>query len=102
MIKNIIVSIIVVWLKDIRRYIWNILILFDQAVNVIFGPLLNMILRPKKSKFGDPDETLSSVMGKNVQDNECVGCKLICKLLHLIDKDHCVNNVERDRGFDAY
>jgi hypothetical protein len=84
-----------------KRYIWNLLILLDQGINVIFGPLLNIILRPITARFGDPDETLSSVMGKNVQDNECVGCKLICKILNKIQAKHCVISIEADRGLNA-
>lgn len=76
-------------------YIWNILIWLDQGVNVLLSPLLNLLLRPKH-KFGDPDETLSSVFGKNKAD--CKACFLICMVLHLLDKKHCERSIEWDEG----
>ena len=80
-------------------YIWNILVSIDQLINVVLGPLLNVLLRPV-DKFGDPDETLSSVFGKNVQRGTCKGCYIICRILHLIDPDHCNKSIEKDEGFN--
>jgi len=67
-----------------KKYIWNILISIDQFVNTLFG--------------GDPDETLSSRMGKN--KTNCRVCYFICKLLSLIDKRHCEKSIELDEGKD--
>lgn len=80
-----------------RNYLWRVLIWLDQGVNTVFGPLLNFTLKPNV-KFGDPDETLSSVFGKNVESGHCKGCYYICKVLHLFDPGHCENNIERDEG----
>jgi len=77
------------------NWFWNILISIDQFFNVLLAPLLNLILRPS-ARFGDPDETLSSVFGKNGE--ECKACYFICKLLHLIDPQHCERSIESDRG----
>lgn len=41
----------------VKRYIWNLLIAIDQLFNALL--------------FGDPDETLSSRMGKRAR----LGCK---------------------------
>jgi hypothetical protein len=83
-------------------YFWNLLLILDQTVNAVFGPLLNLILRPESSaRFGDPGETLSSVFGKNVKAGACAGCKLICKLLNLIQKGHCPDSIETDEGSRA-
>jgi hypothetical protein len=46
--------------------------------------------------LGYPYETLSSVFGKNGE--ECKACHFICKLLHLIDPQHCERSIESDRG----
>ncbi len=77
------------------NWFWNMLISIDQFFNVLLSPLLNLILRPS-ARFGDPDETLSSVFGKNGE--ECKACHFICKLLHLIDPQHCERSIESDRG----
>lgn len=80
-----------------KAYIWNVLIWIDQGGNVIFAPLLNCFLRPVV-RFGDPDETLSSVFGKNVSTGSCLGCKVMCKVLHWLDPNHCAKSVEADEG----
>lgn len=67
-------------------YVWNLLIALDQLLNTLLA--------------GDPDETLSSRMGKYVQRGRgWLPCQL-CKLLDWLfkDKDHCINNIEPDEG----
>ena len=68
----------------IRKYFKNILISIDQLVNSLFG--------------GDPDETLSSRMGKH--EGNCKICFYICMVLNLFQKDHCVKSIEKDEGKD--
>ena len=79
---------------NITKYFWNVLIWIDQGVNVIFAPVLSLIFKP--AKFGNPDETLSSVFGK--YSDQCIWCFRICRLLHWIDKDHCSKSIELDEG----
>lgn len=67
-----------------KQYFWNILISIDQLANTLLG--------------GDPDETISSRAGKYARRGRgWVPCQL-CKLLNLIDKDHCIRNIEEDEG----
>ncbi|RLA19250.1 MAG: hypothetical protein DRQ56_05815 [Gammaproteobacteria bacterium] len=77
-------------------YFWNVLIWIDQGVNTWFAPLLNFVLDSKK--FGDPDETLSSVFGKEVRSGNCKTCYYICRMLHWIDPGHCKKSIEDDEG----
>lgn len=65
-----------------KEYLWNLLISVDE--------LFNTALK------GNPDETISSRMGKQVRDGKCRGCYYICRLLHIIDKDHCKKSIEED------
>lgn len=67
-----------------KRYIINILIGIDQLCNAILG--------------GDPDETISSRMGKHVAKHDNLLCNLICTILNLIDPNHCIKSIEKDRG----
>lgn len=67
------------------RYFWNVLIAIDQLCNAV---LLG----------GDPDETISSRMGKHVAKHDCPFCNFLCGLLNLIQKDHCVKSIEKDEG----
>ena len=79
----------------IKKYIFNLLISIDQLANTILG--------------GDPDETLSSRMGKMVvrwrvgSTKSQLRYKLavaICWLLNKIDPDHCNKSIEHNEGDD--
>lgn len=73
---------------EIKRWFWNVLIAFDQLGNAILG--------------GDPDETLSSRLGKVVARNADKNnlAWLICWALDKIDPDHCQKSIEADEGKD--
>ena len=72
----------------------------DQLANTIAYPILNLFLGNGSYKFGHQDETLSSVMGKNVRSGHCKGCYFICKDLNVIEfwktYDHCERVIEDD------
>ena len=75
------------------RYFWNILISIDQFVNTVFG--------------GDPDETVSSRIGKWLYlPHTTFKWKVaygICRVLHVLDKNHCIKSIEEDEGqFDLF
>lgn len=72
------------WFGKMKRYIWNLLISIDQLFNALL--------------VGDPDETMSSRMGKRVIKKNCKLCKVICRLLDLFEKDHCYKSIEKDEG----
>ena len=65
----------------VKRYFWFLFIAIDQLINTILG--------------GYPDETLSSRMGKRPH---CPVCRFVCRLLDIIDKDHCQKSIEWDEG----
>lgn len=65
-----------------KRYFWNLLISVDQMLNALLA--------------GDPDETLSSRMGKRVAT--CAVCKTLCDFLDRIDYRHCQKSIELDEG----
>jgi len=71
----------------IKKYFWNILVSLDQFVNTLLG--------------GDPDETISSRMGKAIKEGRCRGCYIICRILHLFDSSHCMKSIEEDEGADG-
>ena len=64
-----------------RKYIWNLLVSLDQHVNVILG--------------GKPDETISSRAGKAVEEGK-TWAVILCRVLHVFDKNHCAKSIERD------
>lgn len=69
-------------MKEVKQYFWNLLISIDQLGNALLA--------------GNPDETLSSRMGKAVRDGRCIGCYWICRFLHVLDKNHCQKSIEDD------
>lgn len=77
----------------IKKYLVNILISIDQFFNTILG--------------GDPDETISSRLGKCKEKGNRF-CILTCKLLTkafsrfgIETKEHCIEAIEVDEGSDA-
>lgn len=79
-------------------YIKKVFVAIDQLLNTILGPLLNLVLNPRTHKFGNEDETISSVLGKNVRDGSCFFCYYICRILHVFDRNHCKKTIEEDEG----
>lgn len=75
-------------LKKVKKYFWNILISIDQLFNTIL--------------FGDPDETISSRLGKWLdlpKDSwKYKVASVICYFLRKIDSNHCRKSIENDEG----
>jgi len=80
-----------------KTYISNLGTAISQFLNVLFAPILNIVFSGS-NKFGYPDETMSSVLGKNIRDNNCILCNFVCFFLRLIDKSHCKKSIENDEG----
>lgn len=64
------------------------------AFNVLYGidQLYNAVLA------GDPNESVSSRMGKAIEQGRCRLCRPVCWLLDRIDPGHCTRWIERDEG----
>ncbi len=43
--------------------------------------------------FGSPDETISSRAGRCAKKGGNRPCYWLCRLLHLVDKDHCEKSI---------
>lgn len=69
----------------IKKYIHNILVSLDQFGNTILG--------------GDPDETISSRVGKNYHDTFFE--TFINFLFQVKTENHCVEAIETDEGSNA-
>jgi len=74
-------------MKAITKYLWNIAFAVDQLINAIF--------------LGDPDETISSRIGKMIRrGTEGWIPRKLNWLLDKIDKNHCRDAIEEDEGKD--
>lgn len=76
-----------------KGYFMSTAINLDRFGNYEFRSLLNaLLIQPhSQSRFGDFEETISSVLGKNLQAKTLTGAgRLLVRVLDFIDKDHCV------------
>ncbi len=82
---------------NLNKYFLKIAISIDQLGNVVFKHFWNLALLKKGGHlFGDEDETISSVLGKNqIKDKLNIVGKMLAGLLDLIDKDHCKRSIEQ-------
>jgi 8-oxo-dGTP diphosphatase len=80
------------------RYFYTCALAVDQLGNAVMKDLLNDLLVCKSGyKFGNPDETISSVLGKNEESNTLsrIG-KILTWKLNKIDRDHTKRSIESD------
>jgi hypothetical protein len=68
--------------KTVKLYLLNNLVGTDQACNALYG--------------GDPDETISSRVGKDEDSN--IVAKWVSKFLDLFQKNHTKLVIEADEG----
>ena len=69
----------------IKKYLLNILLAIDFLGNALTG--------------GDPEETISSRMGKKrAKGKECKICKVLCKFLDWLDPRHCADAINPNEG----
>lgn len=66
-----------------KRYLVNLAILLDEALNALTG--------------GDPGETVSSRAGKALREGRHWAC-ILCRFLDLFQKDHCLKSINPDDG----
>lgn len=84
-------------IKAINDYFFQIAVAIDQLGNVIAAPFLNHVaITPDGDKFGNEDETISSVLGRN-HTNQPRTFRLLGRsmryYLDLIEHNHCVNSI---------
>ena len=74
----------IIWNK-IWKWFLNILLALDFLGNALTG--------------GDPEETISSRIGKKrVKGKDCVICRFLCKFLDWLDPRHCRDAIDYSEG----
>ena len=76
-------------------YFRNLAVGIDRFGNYQFRTLFNALFRLENGyKFGNFNETVSSVLGKNQRDNTLskIGWLLV-NILDFIDENHCLNSI---------
>ncbi len=72
-------------MQSIKQYIWKVLLALDQLGNTIL--------------LGDPDETISSRLGKDAIAADCRFCMFMCKILAKFDNNYCRKAIEYDMRY---
>jgi hypothetical protein len=80
------------------KYMYKVALAIDQLGNVVCARLFNFFLIDADGyQFGNEDETISSVLGKNKRANTLtLFGMLLDMLLELIDKNHNIEAIEED------
>ena len=84
---------------SLYQYFKDIAISIDQLGNVVCSELFFILLITcySRNMFGNPDETISSVLGKNQRDNTLTLLgKLIVWVLDIVDENHSEKAIEDD------
>lgn len=81
-----------------NSYFHDTAISLDQLGNVVCQHLFNLILIKKNGiRFGNPDETISSVLGKNNRDKTLTKLgQFFANLLNKLDKGHTDNAIDEN------
>lgn len=89
-------ALIKLFLKGTKKYFFSIAVSIDQTGGVVCQHLFNdLMVKPNGHRFGNEDETISSVLGKNKATGTLYGIgKALSWLLNAIDKNHVENSIE--------
>ncbi len=97
------VELVMVWKYESRKHLsdfWlKIAVSIDQLGNTVCATLFNLVLIKYYShlRFGNPDETISSVIGKNKINKSLTRAgRWLDWVLDALDDDHSIKNIESD------
>ena len=84
--------------RELNYYQKNIAISFDQLGNCIGSHIFNAIMIENKGhRFGNVDETISSVLGKNRLSNTLLPAgKVLAYILNKLEPNHTDKAIESD------
>lgn len=86
--------------ENVSAYLRTVAVSVDQLGNVVCKDLLDLTLIKKQGyRFGNPDETISGVLGKNqnLKTLTAIG-RVLNYVLSLIEKDHSIKSIEEDEN----
>ena len=84
--------------KRLSNYFYDMALSIDQLGNVACKELFNdaLILHSSENKFGNPDETISSVLGKNKRDGSLTKAgRILSNILDKLDKNHVTKSIDQ-------
>jgi len=108
------------WYVSMANYIFDMAYAVDQFGNVMMAPLFNILFMKKEViliynlessikeqfidlRFGDPDETISSCLGRNYLTRNLTWTgKAMFVILDKIDPNHCIDAIEEKELYNLY
>ena len=80
------------------EYLWHLATSIDQTLNACLSFVLNDFMRlPRGTNYGNIDETISGVTGKNQLSNTLTWFgKAVNWFLSKLEKDHSIKSIEND------
>lgn len=87
--------------RELSDWFFRVSVSLDQLGNVVGDELFNKVLIKKLglSDFGNEDETISSVLGKNYLANNLTKAgEILRRILYFLDKNHSVKAIEKDEN----
>lgn len=80
------------------KYLFNLAFALDKLGNAVLGVVMNDVLKKKNGhKFGNYDETISYVLGRNKFTGTLTGFgRLIAWILNKIDPEHVEKAVKNE------
>lgn len=81
---------------ELDGHLYKCAVANDQHGNTFLAKIFNdWLIKPGGHKFGNPDETISSVLGKNQLRNKLsLPGRMLNWLLDKIEKDHSIKSIE--------
>lgn len=71
------------FLRALWQYVWNWVDILDRMGNVAL--------------FGDPRQSISGRMGRNVEAGRCPFCSWMCRKLDFFERNHCARTWADDQ-----
>lgn len=90
--------------RNFKAWNYDLAIALDQYGNVLCKYLFNnALIKINGYRFGNPDETISSVLGKNKKQNTLTNAgKILDKILDLVDKNHSIKSIDESESEHYY
>jgi hypothetical protein len=80
--------------KNKKGYFKQTALNLDKFGNREFRAFLNFSMQKNGYQFGNPNETISSALGKNERDKTLTKCgRILVRILDIIDNNHCKKSI---------
>lgn len=83
--------------KELDNYLFDCAVAEDQRANTYLSKLFNdVLIKIGGHRFGNPDETISSVLGKNqISGTLSIFGRALNWILNKIEEDHSIKSIEK-------